>query len=172
MIRRRTLGAGLLAALTSGCGFQPLYGRHDNGAVSDKLRQIDVALIPERSGQLLREELQRRLEGSSGLSDRAYLLSVTYAISEQGVATEFTTSAVTRMRITGTAHWTLTSVKGEPHDVLSGWAKSNDGTNLIDVQYFYTELRDEDVVRRISTSISQQIVTDLAAYFQKEQKPG
>ncbi len=172
MIRRRTIGAGLLAALSSGCGFQPLYGRHDNGAVSDRLRQIDVALIPERPGQVLREELQRRLEGPDGLSDRAYQLSVTYTISEQGVATEFATSAVTRLRVIGTAHWTLTAVKGEPRDVVSGWAKSNDGANLVDVQYFYTELRNEDVLRRISTSISQQIVTDLAAYFQKEQKPG
>ena len=169
MIRRRTFGAGFLAALTGGCGFHPLYGRDERGAVSDRLRQVDVALIPERSGQLLREELQRRLEGPDGLVDRAYLLSVTYSVSEQGVATEFSTSALTRMRVTGTAHWTLTALKGTPHDVLSGWAKNNDGMNLIDVQYFYTELQREEVLKRISNSISQQIVTEISGFFKKEQ---
>ena len=173
-VGRRFGMAGLafaLAGLAGGCGFHPLYGSAGEGAaVSDELRQVDVALIPERSGQLLREELQRRLQGAGGAGSTSYLLNVTYSVADQGVATEFTTSAQTRIRVIGEAHWTLTSVRGEAHEVASGWAKANDGINLVDVQYFYTDIQHESAIRRISTDISQQIVTGIATYLKKEKK--
>ena len=160
-----------LAGLAGGCGFRPLYGSAGEGmAIPEQLHQVDVALIPDRAGQLLREELLRRLQGTSGSGTKSYLLTVTYNVSDQGVATEFTTSAQTRVRVIGEAHWSLISVRGEAHEIASGWAKSNDGANLVDMQYFYGDLQHENVVRRISTDISQKIVTDIAAYFQKAQK--
>ncbi|MDR3523278.1 MAG: LPS assembly lipoprotein LptE [Acetobacteraceae bacterium] len=173
--RRFALSGSALAmvGLAGGCGFRPLYGRMGDGtAMPEQLRQVDVALIPDRAGQLLREELQRRLQGESGSGSKSYLLTVTYNVSDQGVATEFTTSAQTRVRVIGEAHWSLISIRGEAHEIASGWAKSNDGANLIDVQYFYSDLQHENVVRRISTDISQKIVTDIAAYFQNMKKSG
>ena len=177
-MQRRSLVLSLsglaLAGLTGGCGFSPLYGQADgaSGGVADKLRQIDVALIPERSGQLLRQALQQRLEGAGGAGAKGYVLSVNLTVSNQGQATEFTTSAQTRMRVVGTARWSLTNVQGEAHQIASGAAKTVDGYNLVDVQYFYTDLRNEEVIKQITQELSQKIATQVAEYFKNNASPG
>ena len=82
MSRRLLAAAGGLALLT-GCGFRPLYGARDNGTASPAeqgLAEISVALIPERSGQLLRQALQARFERSGGGAAKRYDLSVGYGI--------------------------------------------------------------------------------------------
>lgn len=47
---------GLFAALTlSGCGFQPMYGAHSDApetSVTANLAQVEIATIPDRSGQV------------------------------------------------------------------------------------------------------------------------
>ena len=58
------LGLGGLLGL-AGCGFRPLYApvtAEDGGSadIRDELAAVRVANIPERSGQLLRRDLQRR----------------------------------------------------------------------------------------------------------------
>jgi len=61
-------GAGALVSLVSlvsACGFQPLYGQRGstpNAAVGG-LRRVAVASIPERTGQVLRKELEFQLWG-------------------------------------------------------------------------------------------------------------
>src|SRR4051794_24538649 len=63
--RRGLLGLGLLGL--SGCGFRPLYGPvtaadGTESALTDELAAVRVGPIYERTGQLLRRNLQRRLE--------------------------------------------------------------------------------------------------------------
>ncbi|MFM8988614.1 MAG: hypothetical protein ACKOUS_02890, partial [Alphaproteobacteria bacterium] len=56
---RRTallLLAGALPVL-AGCGFSPLYGRSEGGAVAEELAKIRVLPIANRSGQVLRNHL-------------------------------------------------------------------------------------------------------------------
>ena len=169
-----TLGSLAVVGLAGGCGFSPLYGTADGqaGGVADKLRQIDVALIPERSGQLLRQALQQRLEGAGGAAVKGYVLAVNLSVSSQGLATEFATSAQTRMRVVGTAQWSLTSVQGEAHQITSGSAKTIDSFNTIDVQYFYNDLRNEEVLKQISQELSQRITTQIAEYFKNNSTSG
>ena len=57
------LGGGLLGL--AGCGFRPLYApvtTEDGGAedIRNELAAVRIGNIPERSGQLLRRDLQRR----------------------------------------------------------------------------------------------------------------
>ena len=62
--RRRMLALAAAAAL-SGCGFQPVYmptASGNAGVAQRELAAIQVALIPDRPGQLLRQALQDRLE--------------------------------------------------------------------------------------------------------------
>ena len=86
MRRRRMLAAGRRRAL-SGCGFQPVYmptASGKAGVAQRELAAIQVDLIPDRPGQLLRQALQDRLEmGSSGVA-RRYELSVAFGISRRG----------------------------------------------------------------------------------------
>jgi hypothetical protein len=38
--------------LLAGCGFQPIYGSHDDlGPVSEQLNQVAIERIPDRAGQ-------------------------------------------------------------------------------------------------------------------------
>ncbi len=66
---------GVSVLLLSGCGFQPVYGTHRAapsvaGAIPSQipsqttaraLSQIDIAIIPDRAGQMLRNDLIDRL---------------------------------------------------------------------------------------------------------------
>ncbi len=59
------LGASVL--VLSGCGFQPVYGTHRaapsvaGGPTARALSRIDIAIIPDRAGQMLRNDLIDRL---------------------------------------------------------------------------------------------------------------
>ena len=58
-----SLGLPALLALP-GCGFHPLYASNGSepGPAKEGLGQISVGLIPERAGQILRQELQARFD--------------------------------------------------------------------------------------------------------------
>ncbi len=63
--------------LLSGCGFQPLYGTRDDGTrVSDELAAVRVALIADRSGQILRNYLLDGLTPQGQSTAPRYLLSI------------------------------------------------------------------------------------------------
>ena len=50
--------AGLLSLGASGCGFHPMYGPTASGAnLTDVMKSVQVATIPSRTGQRLRNEL-------------------------------------------------------------------------------------------------------------------
>jgi LPS-assembly lipoprotein len=58
--RRGVLAALLFAPVLAGCGYQPLYGSGFAGGppgVAEQLRAVDVALVPGRVGQEVRNEL-------------------------------------------------------------------------------------------------------------------
>ena len=64
MNRRRLLVLAAGASL-SGCGFQPVYmptASGKAGVAQRELAAIQVDLIPDRPGQVLRQALQDRLE--------------------------------------------------------------------------------------------------------------
>ena len=58
--RAAALAAAMLAPALAGCGYQPLYGSGfagPQGSVADQMRAVDVALVPGRVGQEIRNEL-------------------------------------------------------------------------------------------------------------------
>ncbi len=68
----------VLAALagTAACGFEPLYGRKDNGSVVDDLAAVRIELIADRSGQILRNYLLDDLNPRGTPAQATYILSV------------------------------------------------------------------------------------------------
>ena len=131
MMRRRRMLALAAGATLSGCGFQPVYmptASGKAGVAQRELAAIQVDLIPDRPGQLLRQALQDRLEmGSSGVA-RRYELSVAFGISGEGIAIEQDTN-VTRIREIGTATWSLVAQDPGRTRLTSGYAKSVDAIN-------------------------------------------
>ncbi len=169
LARRLLIRTGLLAAVAAvleGCGFQPVYGQRDDGqSPVEKLAEIEVALLDGRNGQVMRQALQRRLEGAHSSAAKLYDLTVNYNLSEEGVALQRSDSHSTRIRAFGTASWTLLARDASRTSLASGFARSGDGFNQFDNQDFYGDLAGEKLALRVADQLADQIAVALAGYF-------
>jgi LPS-assembly lipoprotein len=139
VIVRRALSILSLATLLGGCGFTPLYAPNVGGGMGAStagLSAINVTLMGERAGQLMRDALQRRLALNGGSSAKLYNLSVNFYVANEGISIERGESIPTRNRSAGIATWTLTSNDAEQRTVTSGRARQLDGNNPLSLQYF------------------------------------
>lgn len=180
MGERRRVGRGgrmaLMAALAlavpllSGCGFRPVYATAGNGKAGPAeqgLAEVSVGLMPERTGQLLRQALQARFDhGETGVA-RRYDLTIAYGMYADALAIEQATSAPTRLRLIGVATWRLTAQDPQRSTLANGTARSADGLNLFDQQFFAMDLENEAVQRRVTEAVADQITLQLAAYFNR-----
>jgi LPS-assembly lipoprotein len=169
--RRRLLALGLTL---SGCGFQPAYmptATDKPGVAQRELAAIHVNLLPDRPGQELRQALQERLEmGATGVKPR-YDLQVSFGVSGEGIAI-LPNSDATRIRLIGTAIWTLTAQDSGKTKLTNGFAKAVDAMNILSSQYFALDLENEAVQKRIAEALADQITIQLAAYFRKHTATG
>jgi LPS-assembly lipoprotein len=167
MLSRRWFGLGAVAAL-GGCGFQPVYmptASGKTGVAKRELQSVFVGIIPDRPGQQLRQALQERFGNDSGTPSQ-YDLRVTFAVAGEGIAIE-PNAIATRLRLTGNATWTLSARDPKHTPLISGTARSFDGINIIDAQYFAADLEVEAVQGRIAQNIADQITTQLAIWFRR-----
>lgn len=169
--RRRFLGASLLggAGLLGGCGFQPIYmptASGNAGPPKRELAKVFVRIISERPGQMLRQALQERFGSDSG-APSAYDLAVSFGVTGEAIGIE-SSSVATRYRFIGSASWSL--LAHDPHStrLTNGSARSMDGVNVFDGQYFAVDLETEAAEKRIAEAIAQQIATQLAIWFRQQ----
>lgn len=165
--RRGVLGLGACAVL-AGCGFEPVYMRTGSGRPGPAQRDlaaIDVGIIPDRPGQLLRQALQERFGSDAGDAPPRYRLTVGYSIAGQGIGI-LQSSIATRVRMIGTANWTLRPADGGPV-VTSGTAKAVDGFDVLDQQYFAADLSTEQTQRRLASELADDITMQLAVFFRR-----
>jgi len=174
MYRRRLLGlggAGVIAGL-AGCSPHPLYapdafGDSDPQAISvqAQLRTVQVALLPDRTGQLLRQALQSRLEAGETPEYTRYNLAVSINIAQIGLGIQGD-STITYTRFIATAPWSLTDQDSPTHQILvSNTAQAADSLNTFDNAPFGQELETNTVEARLADAIADQIVIRLAHYF-------
>jgi LPS-assembly lipoprotein len=174
--RRRLLGLGagvLASAALNGCGFRPLYmptASGKPGVAQRELAAIDVGLIPERPGQLLRQALQDRMWSDAGGPHR-YDLRVVFWIAGEGVGIQ-PDSTVTRIRLIGNANWTLMAQDPAHTRLTSGSARSLDGLNIFNSDYFAQDLENEVAQKRIADAIAQEMVAQLAVWFRNRATAG
>lgn len=154
-----------------GCGFRPVYATHDGSAPAVAgLSQIDVAIIPERFGQLTREALQARLEAGGQGTVHRYRLVTSLGLASDAIGVQPNT-VPTRIRLVGTANWTLTAEDATGATLAHGTARDVEGFDVIDQQYFEVDLNNADVQRRIAGALADQIALQLSLYFQKHPPP-
>ena len=166
--RRAFLTLGAVAVL-AGCGFQPVYmptASGQAGPAARELAAIDVALIPDRPGMLLRQALQDRFEGSGDPTARRYGLAVSFWITGSGIGIQSDTT-VTRTRYIGHAIWTLTAEDLAHTRITGGTVNAADAINNIDTQFFASDLENEVVQKRMANALADQITLQLAAFFRK-----
>ncbi len=157
------------APVLTACGFHPVYGpaaSGKTGPAAQALAEISVGLIPERTGQLLRLALQERLERAGVAAARQYDLTVSFGLTSDAIATlQNSTSTWTRM--VGTATYSLVAEDAARTTLTSGVARSEDGFNQFDQQYFASDLETDAVERRIVQAVADQIALQLASFFAK-----
>ena len=151
-----------LMSILMGCGFHPLYA--PSGHVQAGLAQIFVDVIPGRNGQLFRQSLQERFQGTSESPEHHYVLNVYYSLSQEAIGIE-ANNASTRNRFVGVANWTLHKPGLFGQQITSGLARTVDGNDVIVAQFFYNDLNAETVNRRIGEALADQITQSLAVYF-------
>ena len=166
-VARRMLLLGASAGL-AGCGFHPVYGPLANGGgtVRPELAAIFVAVMPERQGQLLRQALERRFEGTDGSATKLYELTGGMNIAEEGIGIQQDSSS-DRVRINASIAWTLTELGLKPKTITSGSARATDGYNVNDQQYFAADLENSAAIRRLAETLADQVTLDLAVFFRK-----
>jgi LPS-assembly lipoprotein len=168
MRRRAALMLGAGAALT-GCGFHPVYMSTASGQAGPAQRElaaIHVNLLGGRPGQVLRQALQERLEGASSGVAKRYDLTVGFSVAGEGIAI-LNDNTATRIRLIGNATWTLTAQDPAHTKLDSGFAKTVDAFNILDTQYFASDLENEAVQERIAQVLADQITIQLAIFFRK-----
>jgi LPS-assembly lipoprotein len=172
MRRRRLLGLAIAAASLGGCGFQPLYGPAGigSGVVQPDLAAIEVANLPERDGQLIREALQARLDPGNLAVAKRYLLDVNFSVGGDGIAI-LPDSTTTRIRLIGSATWRLRALTPQRSVVTDGSTSEIDGINVFNSQYFAADLETEAVHRRLAGAAADAIILQLARYFNNQAKP-
>lgn len=163
--RNLTLGAALFL---SGCGFRPMYAPRDTAA-PDRLPPIRVALIPEREGQLLRDGLRERLGTTSRTLGTTHELAVSLSFqsSEAGTRGDGTN---TRARVIGLARFRLLA-DGSQEPVLSGVSRALDAYNLLDQEFFATQLALEATRRRIVDALANDIARRVSSHFAQVAAP-
>ena len=168
MKRRDLLSLGLLGIAAGGCGFQPVYmptASGKAGVAERELAAIDVGIIPDRPGQLLRQALQERFASDDGAPHR-YALSVQFWIAGEGVGIQ-TDNSVSRVRLIGSAQWKLTARDRAQTPLTSGSARAMDGYNVFIEQYFAATMENEQVQKRIAETLAEQVAVQLAIWFRK-----
>ena len=164
-LRRRgllALGGGGLLGL-AGCGFQPVYG--DQGAasgagrsprVASELAATQVALITERSGQLLRRALEQRLGAGGAATARQELrVSLQFGYEPEGFRRDGTP---TRMRYTATGSWQVVTLATPPSVLANGVERVFDAYNVPDNQFFAADMSREAAMRRLLEQLADDIV--------------
>jgi LPS-assembly lipoprotein len=153
----------LMLLSLSGCGFTPLYGRHDSGGnVSLALNEVAVATIPERRGQMLRNAIIDRLyqNGTSATPRYDLTIGLEQTNADLGVRRDATSA---RTQIILTARYSLNQ-RDNGTMILSGIAKTSVSYNKLDAQYATLTAR-ENAETRALHEVSEQIINRLALHF-------
>ena len=165
--RRRLLaglGAGLgIAALLSGCGYQPLYGTGGYGTgVSGELAAVSVDVIADRRGQILRRLLIERINPRGRPADPTWRLEtqLSEVIDDIGI-TE--TDVATRANIAMTARYRLVDL-GDGGVALSDRTSTVTSFNILNDEYATEVSRDqarETALRQIAEDITLRLAVFL-----------
>ncbi|AWK86056.1 LPS assembly lipoprotein LptE [Azospirillum thermophilum] len=160
-LRALVLVAASLAA--SACGFQPLYGGAGVGAgAAEKLNTVEIAPIPDREGQKLRNLLIDRFYESSRPGNPRYRLDTSLTAYEQKLALQKDASAI-RAQLMVTAPYRLVDT-ATGQVVFQSSARSMISYNILE-QHYAGLLTVENAYDRALSEISNDITTRVAMFL-------
>lgn len=173
MSRRRMLrGLALLVAATpalsacGGSGFQPLYAKGPDGVgVAERMSQVEIAQIPGRVGQRVRNELAFHNTGGAAVPPPAYRLEI--ALRETLHTTLVQSDGTSRGQIyLLEASFKLVSLKNPKHVLFEGISYGRGAFERFDSIYSNVRAR-EDAENRVARTIADDLKTRVGTYLSR-----
>lgn len=155
------LGAGLLL---SACGFRPLYASGGVADVSEELAQVEVAVIADRPGQILRNYLIQELNSGGRPTEPAYRLDVDLRERRVDLGIDKTDSAQ-RANLVITARFSL-HTSADDDEVLNRRIGIITSYNIV-LDEFATKSAQTAARERGLRQLGSDIRTQLALYFSR-----
>lgn len=153
----------LSAAILAGCGFEPLYGRGSpSGAVAPQLADVEIAPIPDRRGQILRNFLIDQFYARGRPVEPTHRLDVTLSVLRQslGVARDAT---ATRAQLVIAANYQLWDIRAEK-PFFRASSRNLANFNIQTAPFANVVSEDEaleDGLRQLSEDITQRVAMAL-----------
>jgi LPS-assembly lipoprotein len=170
-LSRRSLVRGLslllaVAPALAACGnsgFRPLYGATASGAgLQERLAQLEVAPIPGRVGQRIRNDLIFQSSGGGELAPPVYRLEI--SITESVLSTLVKTDGDALSQVYSLqANFKLVNLKNK-QVVLTGSSNSRAGYERFQSIYSNVRARD-DAENRAARTVADDLKTRVAIYL-------
>lgn len=164
--KTRVILTAIACLWLSACGFQPMYGSHAPATKAARESRVEIANIPDRDGQRLRNLLIDRLYLDGRPADAPYILAISPLktdLTNLGIRRDATS---TRAMLQISATMTLTE-RATNAKVLERQIRSVGGYNELDNQ-FATLVSERSVTDHMLEELSDSITTELALYFTRE----
>ena len=107
---RARAAAALTAALALGGCFQPLYGEAAHPGLVEKMREVEVAPIPDRIGHYLGDDLIAKMKGSGETPPAKYRLTIKLTQISQTPTVESQINTADSATVVGAATFNLTRI--------------------------------------------------------------
>jgi LPS-assembly lipoprotein len=157
----------LIVLLLSGCGFKSLYSTHGKFDSLTELSAIKISLIPERSGQQIRNELLDLLTPHGAPQHPHYILNVTVSETKNAFAVKKNAFA-TRADLRLTGNFNLLSSDGRK-SLTSGKIFVISSYDIISSD-FATLSAEKNARERCILQLSEDIRSQLAVYFVRQSR--
>jgi LPS-assembly lipoprotein len=158
------LFAGLAALVLAGCGFQPLYGGTTAGGakLAEVMAGVDIAPIPGRVGQKLRNELIFANTGGGNGAPTRYKLEIAIKESVTDELVQITGDATGQVYQLDATFKLIDPANGKV--LMQGKAISRAAYNRF--QEIFANVRARyDAENRAARTISESIKTQVAAFL-------
>jgi len=165
--------AGLLGL--AGCGFRPLYGpvTAPDGTSQDivaELAAVRVGPTYDRSGQLLRRSLMRRMEGMAPGTQGRYLLNVAISMNADVLGYR-QDGSISRIRFILTGNWVLSTLAVPPQEIARAGIpyKSLDSFDIPDLQFFAADSARDAMEARMMEDVADQLTRQVILALRRRQ---
>ena len=168
MLQFRIIFYGLCClSLLAGCGFQPLYKKGD-GETLGQLSKIKIANIPDRHGQLLRNDLLTRLTPYGGPDVPLYELKVRMDYDKKELSL-LKDSSTNRSQIILKVSFDLSHLRTGKFLYRGSETLTADFNTLMFSPYSNL-VSEENAKNRLIDEVAQNIKVQLATFFTYDEK--
>ncbi|MBL6457546.1 hypothetical protein JMJ55_19620 [Belnapia sp. T6] len=160
----------------AGCGFRPLYGPIDTADGRDEDVRTELAAVRvgptyDRTGQLLRRSLQRKLEDSLPGTPARYLLDVGVNLGAEVLGYR-RDGTPTRVRYTLNGSWNLATLSTPPERIAASAIpyRALDSFNVPDLQFFSADSARDAALDRLMEQLSEEVSRQVAMALRRRRE--